>query len=239
MKHLAKRVALRPKGFTLVELMVAIVIVALLATIGAITAQSMITRAKETKCMSNMRNIGVALHIYASDNGERFPETYHTTSLDKAWIEALEPYLGEYDKVRISPGDPRGNERLAAGGTSYVLNSFLFVPEFDEEGSPIGPPLNRIASIPDPSRTLLAFVCADRVGTGPGNDHTHSDLWNNWNAVCADIAPGRFAGEEDPRSAKGRSNYLYADGRVESIRATEMKRKTDSGLNIALPPGLP
>jgi prepilin-type N-terminal cleavage/methylation domain-containing protein/prepilin-type processing-associated H-X9-DG protein len=220
-------------GFTLVELLAVIAILAILATLTATVSGSFVLRAKESRCMSNMRHVGIALQSYAADNGGKYPETSHTVSLDHAWIAALEGYLGEYDETRICPADPRAKERLAAGGTSYILNSFLFVPETDAFGEPIGPALNRPASIPDPTRTLLAFVCSDKFGPGSGNDHTHSNLWSSWSAVTADVAVSRFGS-----AGAGRSNYLYADGRVESIAADVLKRKTSSGTNIALPPGL-
>jgi len=225
-------------GFTMVELLVVIAILAVLAVVGTIAMQSALLRAKESRCASNLRNIGVALYLYANENGGSFPETSHTQTLDKAWIATLEPYLGDYDETRICPADPKAKQRIAAGGTSYLLNSFLFVPETDAWGESVGPTRNRPAAIPDLSRTILAFVCADNWGAGPGNDHTHSNLWSSWSAVTADIAPGRFGGGA-PSEAKGRANYLYADGRVQSITAAAMKQKTDSGINIALPPGLP
>lgn len=229
----------RKPAFTLVELLVVIVVVATLATLAAMGARSALLASREAKCMSNLRNIGAALHLYATDHGGSFPETSHTAMLDHAWIMTLESYLGDYDETRVCPADPRRDERLAAGGTSYLLNSLVFVPQVGPWGDLVGPALNRPAAIPEPSRTILIFTCADRVGIGPGNDHTHSNLWTNWRAVCADIAPGRFGGDGDPYAAKGRANYLFADNRVESIPAAEIKRKTDSGLNIAQVPGLP
>ena len=238
--HRSPRVSvrrLRP-GITLVEILVVIAIIVALAAIVSPIANSMRLRSQEARCMNNLRQLGVALHLYALDHGDRFPETYHTVSLDRAWVESLEPYLGNIEETRVCPGDPRKDERLAAGGTSYVLNSFIFVPEINEWGEVVGRRLNSPGALPDASRTMLAFICADRVGAGPGNDHTHSNLWNTWNAVCADIAPSRFGGDGEPSNAKGRSNYLYADGHVESIRAAELKRKIESGINIARPPGL-
>lgn len=224
----------RVGGFTLVELLVVIAIVGVLVTATVMASRSFVLRAKEAASMSNMRNIGLALQSYAGENGGKYPETSHTVMLDHAWIAALEGYLGDYDETRVCPADPRGKERLAAGGTSYILNSFLFVPESDAFGEPIGPALNRPALIPEPSRTLLAFVCSDRIGPGPGNDHTHSNLWSSWSGVTADVAVERFGG-----GSGARSNYLFADGRVEAIASAVMKRKTNSGTNIALPPGLP
>jgi prepilin-type N-terminal cleavage/methylation domain-containing protein/prepilin-type processing-associated H-X9-DG protein len=228
-----------PAGFTLLELLVVIGIVTTLAVLVGLLGRSLLERGKEASCASNLRNIGVALHAYAQDHGGSFPETTHSTTLDVAWISALESYLGNYDEVRICPADPRASQRLAAGGTSYILNSFLFVPETDAWGEPIGPPLNRPSLIPMPERTLLAFICSENMGVGPGNDHTHSNRWSSWSAVIADIAPGRFGGGKPSGTTKGRANYLYADARVESIPASTMKQKTESGINIALPPGLP
>ncbi|MGB1129116.1 MAG: prepilin-type N-terminal cleavage/methylation domain-containing protein [Haloferula sp.] len=226
------------RGFTLVELLVAIVIVAVLASLGAVVANSAKLRANEVGCMNNLKNIGTALHVYSIDHGGRFPETSHTSDLEFAWVKALEPYLGDYDEMRVCPADPRRKDRLELGGTSYILNSFIFVPEVNEWGETVGPALNRPSAIPQPARTMLAFVCSDRVAAGPGNDHTHSNLWSGWNAVCADISPTRFGGGDDPLEPKGRSNYLYADGHVESIRAAELQQEIVAGTNIALPPGL-
>jgi prepilin-type N-terminal cleavage/methylation domain-containing protein/prepilin-type processing-associated H-X9-DG protein len=225
-------------GFTLVELLVVIAIITVLSTLVVAVARTALLRAKEAQCMSNLRSIGVALQAYADDNGGSYPQTSHTAALDQAWIVALEPYLGKYDEARICPADPRAKERLAAGGTSYVLNSFVFVPKTNAWGKVTGPALNRPSAIPYPSQTILAFVCADSVGIGAGNDHTHSAQWNRWSAVCADIAPARFGGNGKPTDVDGRANYLYADGHVESIPAALMKEKTDAGTNIAQVPGI-
>lgn len=221
-------------GYTLVELLVVIAVVAVLATAVTAFTGSALLKAKESRSSSNMRNIGVALHLYAGDHGGNFPETSHTVSLDEAWIASLEDYLGDYDETRICPADPQANERLEAGGTSYILNSFIFVPETDAWGDPIGTPLNSLTVIPEPENTIIAFVCSDSFGPGPGNDHTHSSRWSSWSAVEADISPSRFGGGGN----RGRCNYLFVDGSVKSISAAKMKQKTQSGQNIAYPPGL-
>ena len=215
------------RGFTLVELLVAVVIVALLAVAGFSVAGRASARAKEVACGNNLRQIGAGLQLHAGEHGT-YPETTHSEDLERAWIAALEPYLDEYDKARICPADPRREERLRAEGTSYILNSFVFVPKKDPFGRPMGRALNRPQNLPRPGQTLLAFVCSDEVGVGAGNDHTHSELWGSWSAVTKDIAPDRH---------RDRSNYLFADGRVESWRAEDVRRRIESGDNIAKPPG--
>ena len=227
-----------PGGFTLVELLVVIAIIATLATLGALGGRAALTSSRQAACMGNMKNIGIALHLYASDNDGKFPETTHSTDLDGAWVYALETYLGDFENTRVCPEDPKKKERLKAKGTSYILNSYIFVPETDPFGEPTGPALNRVSAIPEPSRTIIAFICSDTTGTGPGNDHTHSNQWSSWASLAGDISPGRFGGSKTD-STKGRSNYLYVDGRVDSISAIDVKRKIDAGINIAKPPGVP
>ena len=224
-------------GFTLVEMLVTTASVVALASVALAVSRSTLSRAQQTNCMGNLKNIGAALHMYAADHNGKFPETTHTTDFDEAWIVKLEAYLGDFDSVRICPADPRKNERLKAGGTSYILNSYIFVPEIDPFGEPIGTALNRLSAIPQPERTIVAFICSDRTSPGPGNDHTHSNQWSSWSAVCSDIAPDRFGGGSKERT-KGRSNYLYVDGSVLSLEAGEIKRITEAGINIAKPPGI-
>lgn len=225
------------RGFTLVEMLVVIVLIAGLATLGILGMKNALISSKQAASSSNLRSIGLALQLYADDHSGKYPETTHTAGLGSAWIYTLERYMGNFDEARICPADPKGKERLAAKGSSYILNSYVFVPRTGPFGKVIGPQLNRPAAIPQPERTKLVFICSDRTGVGPGNDHTHSDLWRSWASLCADIAPDRFGGNGKDR-AKGRSLYLNADCSVETIAAAEVKRKTESGTNIALPPGV-
>lgn len=226
------------EGFTLLELLAVISITAALAALAVLGARSVMLSSKQAACASNLRNIGLALNLCAQDHDGKFPETTHTTSLETAWIYSLKDYLGDFETTRVCPGDPKKQERIKAKGTSYLLNSYIFVPEIGPFGDPVGPQLNRLQAIPEPSRTMIAFICSDRTGTGPGNDHTHSNQWSSWSAVAGDISPGRFGGSMT-NSIKGSSNYLYVDGRVESIPAIEIKRGIESGINIAKPPGVP
>lgn len=230
-------VAKAHKGFTMTELLVVVGIVAVMAAIAIPAGISMREASLQSNCAGNLRSLGVAFYLYAEDNGGAFPETSHTALGNKSWISALEVQLGKnYEKTRICPADPQREQRILDGGTSYVLNSYLFVPKLDPFGRPMGKLLNRPSALPEPDRTLMAFICSDQTGTGPGNDHTHSERWTGWDAVRRDISPDRFHGGRAD-GTKGKSNYLYADGHVESIQASEFRSRIQTGPNPALPPG--
>jgi len=238
MRHPLFRESTRPRrAFTLVELLVVVAMIAGLALLAVVGARSMLQSSKQAASAGNLRNLGIALHLYAQEHEGRFPETTHTQELEGAWVYSLQQYLGNFDEVRLCPADPNRLQRLKSKGTSYILNSYIFVPQIGPFGDTIGPQLNRLQSIPEPSQTLMAVICSDRTGTGPGNDHTHSNEWNSWQGVCRDAAVDRF-GRASADHSQGRSSYLFVDGRVESIPAGELKRKTQAGVNVAKPPGV-
>ena len=225
----------KTQGFTLLELLTVVAIIAVLCSILVPALQTVRKSAQQASCASNMRQIGSALLLYAASNNNKLPETSHTAAFGQSWIYMLSDYLGDCDEVRICPADPKGDGRFDAGGTSYILNSFLFVPEIDPFGQPMGEPTNNLLLIESPADTPMAFTIADSQGIGDSNDHTHSSRWSSWSAVVRDISPGRFGGGNSPMRALGSSNYLFADGHVGQVDAAFMKARIDSGDNFAKP----
>jgi prepilin-type N-terminal cleavage/methylation domain-containing protein len=225
-------------GFSLVELLVVVAILATLTTIGLLAARQMRDASKNAACATNLRNIGIAMQLHADDHRGTYPDTTHSQSAATAWIYQLERYLGDFDSTRICPADPQAKTRLANKSSSYILNSLVFVPPLDAFGEPEGPARNKPSLLPDPSQTILVFIAADRAGLHPGDDHTHSELWNSWPAVLRDIAPDCHHHRASKNSTRGSANYLHADGRVQSIPAHEVRAKIQKGINIAAIPGI-
>lgn len=62
-------------GFTLIELMIVIAIIAILAAILVPNFLKARAQGQLTACKSNCKNIATALEMYASDNGGRYPTT--------------------------------------------------------------------------------------------------------------------------------------------------------------------
>ena len=224
----------RNRGFSLVELLVGLVIGALFVAMGIPAIQGAMTKAKQAACASNIKQIGQGLLLYAGENNGRLPGTHHGGT--SYWIEELRGPLGRnYDRIRISPVDPKGPQRLAQGGTSYLMtarvNEAAYANAFGEI-DPNEPVYNNLNRIPLPSRVILLFLASTNKGTAPTEDHICGDI-SSWDGFRAETWPDAFGGDPKGEGDAGSSNYLFADGHVQNIAASEIKRRIESGDDIS------
>jgi prepilin-type N-terminal cleavage/methylation domain-containing protein/prepilin-type processing-associated H-X9-DG protein len=232
--------SLRPRcwssAFTLVELLASLAVMAvLLAAVGYAVAGAL-SSARSAKCLSNMRQLGMAIHTYAGEHHGKLPRTRHSAAAQQAWIFQLRPYLDNVDAIRISPADPNGAERLRRNSTSYIVNDAVFDPKEDFFGNIEENSIAHLYRIQNPGRTILAFIISDNRGTGPSNDHTHVNRWTSFAGFLADVEADRHrVGPRSSQRNRGSAHYLYADGSVRSWKPEDLQPLLDSSRNIGLP----
>ena len=104
-------VARAKRGFTLIELLVVIAIIAILAAILFPVFAQAREKARQTSCLSNEKQIGLAFLQYVQDYDETFPGSsmWNTTpdysqQVRTTWAIAIEPYLKSIAVLRC-PSD--------------------------------------------------------------------------------------------------------------------------------------
>jgi prepilin-type N-terminal cleavage/methylation domain-containing protein/prepilin-type processing-associated H-X9-DG protein len=104
----------KSKGFTLIELLVVIAIIALLAAILFPVFAQARESARQTTCLSNMRQVGIAVRMYVQDYDETWPIFHAYNTQPPADVEghkgievALMPYVREKNAFRC-PDDSGG-----------------------------------------------------------------------------------------------------------------------------------
>ena len=108
----------RVRAFTLLELLVVIAIIAILAAILFPVFAKAREKARQSSCLSNEKQIGLALLEYAQDYDERYPRVDHTTGYE--WYDPLQSYLKSDQVFRC----PSLNDS-AAVETDYCPNGLI------------------------------------------------------------------------------------------------------------------
>src|SRR5262249_22313718 len=103
----------RRTAFTLIELLVVIAIIAVLIGLLLPAVQKVREASSRTKCQNNLKQIGIALHAFASANETRFPMGQGPGVSSAGWRIYLFPYL-EQDNVfaQVNLSNVRGSTVL-------------------------------------------------------------------------------------------------------------------------------
>jgi len=107
-------------GFTLIELLVVIAIIAILAAILFPVFAQAREKARSTSCLSNQKQIALAISMYAQDYDETFPYPYFQGPPELWWEDMVNPYIktGNKGGIMTCPSAP-------SAGFAYSMNEAM------------------------------------------------------------------------------------------------------------------
>ena len=187
----------RLRAFTLIELLVVIAVISILAAILLPVYATARERARQTTCLSNQHQLGLALLMYTQDSDERYPNGINkvadTDSSDYYQIWPGEGWAGQcamYVKapnVFTCPDDPTRGTGPLNTPVSYGYNINLA----GEPGASID-----LSTVTNPTRTVALFEVAGVTA--------------NVTDPLEGSRSGGVAGTNFSASANGLDNRLYA-----------------------------
>jgi prepilin-type N-terminal cleavage/methylation domain-containing protein len=217
----------RPAGpapaFTLIELLVVIAIIALLAGLLLPSLAGAKNRAKTTKCLNNLKQLGTSLTLYTGENGDEYP---HRTNQNR-WPTVLqEDYLNL--QILLCPSDSLApatfgsnsppNFQADAAPRSYIINAFndyfadtLTPADYNKYMAGTYPHGMKDTSAPHPSETI-GFGEKD---TDSG--HFYMDLFENQGNDVTELELSRHNGR-GRGTRSGGSNHFFLDGHAQFLK---------------------
>lgn len=114
--------ACRGRGFTIMELLIVVAIVAALVGISVPVSRSLVAKGQQAACLGNLRQIGASIQFYLDDNGGVLPELAIGREDKLSDIPVMETVLIDYIESEDVFHCPADHEQFAESGCSYNWN---------------------------------------------------------------------------------------------------------------------
>jgi prepilin-type N-terminal cleavage/methylation domain-containing protein/prepilin-type processing-associated H-X9-DG protein len=230
----------RNKGFTLIELLVVIAIIAILAAILFPVFAKVREKARQTACLSNIRQLGLAIAQYNNDFDTCYPNGTNPFGQANGWAWQVYPYTSSA-AVFTCPDDPtpRAHTAYTFNGqngstnyTSYGYNNDFTQQVFWNNAAVSGCGKNQcpngnkgfgLGNMTEPDKTVVLFEMTGSGGTSnasyeydittgnPGNPHSdYSATFGQGGSPSGDGTANNQDGYVDPSGAN--ENFTEGGG---------------------------
>ena len=200
------------KFFTLIELLVVIAIIAILAAMLLPALSSARASAKAVSCISNLKEINLAMVTYSDDNDDWIcPSCMYRNSESEYWYKRLAPRDNPdaWKKVLVCPA-----EATKFAYCHYATNPVV-MGDYPQTG--IYNKIHKRHIYPNPSAVKLI---AD-------NARQNSTIFR----YLSEISYRHGTGEQTWRSPEARTNMHYLDGHAQTVTVREVAAPYDCSEN--------
>lgn len=215
-------------AFTLIELLVVIAIIAILAAIIFPVFSRARESANQTACMSNMRQIGMAVNMYSSDNDEGMPITWNWDSRgwcgkDASWKQLIKAYqkadslykCPTFDGVQLDCSQYVTNPQVRWLG-QYGINNWAYIDYFSavnpNQGDYQAHKSAKFSGLDSPSETILITENGDGDWISEPESYRCTDPQTKISLFTADYGIVKFR-----HIGKTSAGATFADGHAKSI----------------------